>query len=156
MKDYLKKIRSTYDDRCFYFIDKVYDCAAIFIDSLKTNVATEYKNSLIKYQKYLNQIDRGKIVSQDQIFDIIAVCNGAIRSCFQSIKPPDLCEGSAFQKAFNCSLQDYVYYPSKYFRCDENWEVKMKASSQSSNKSFRKFSYSCHIIMYLNILRLNI
>lgn len=136
---YREGIRHTYDDRCFYFIDKVYDCGNSFISSMKTNVAKAFKKSLEKDENQLNQIDRDGFYSPDQLSDISSICNGTIQDCFQNVKPLEPCEGYALEKALNCSMNDYVYKPSTYFRCNESVVVKMKKSGQSPKNYFQKY-----------------
>lgn len=120
-KTYLFAIRRVYDERCFFYIDMAYDCGNFFINSLKTNVALEFKyssaaNTSVTQESYL---------SKDQLTDIYAVCNGtAMQDCLQQVKPVETCEGYALEKALNCSMNDYVYKPFKHFRCQEVLEIK--------------------------------
>lgn len=135
---YREAIRHTYDDSCFYFIDRVYDCGDLFIDSLKTSVAIEFKNYVRRNESFLKPIELDHFMSSDQLTDINAICNGTIQNCFQAVKPLEPCEGYALEKALNCSMHDYVDQPFKHFRCDEPdiWKINLKKNGQSSRQTF--------------------
>lgn len=128
-------VRHIYNERCFYFIDKVNDCANLFIESLKTNVQKKYKVCVRSCTNETNPIDRSFLVTRDQLSDIHAICHGKIQNCFQNVKPFNPCEGYALEKAMNCSMNDYVHRPFKYFRCNEKWEAPNKGATGRSRKT---------------------
>lgn len=142
-----------YDERCFYFIDKVIDCANLFIESLKTNVRKEFIACVKTCSDLINPIDRSFLKSRDQLSDIHAICNGTIQNCFQNVKPLEPCEGYALEKVMSCSLNDYVHQPFKYFRCNEKWEVSIKARGARSRKTMLQnvtFTFVFSVLIFLS------
>lgn len=128
------QIMRMYDEDCFFFIDRVYDCASDFIRSLKTSVGSEYKKSLKLKGNFSSKfVHKELFTTTDQIFEITSICNGTVEECFRTAKFRSPCTGFAYLKILDCSIQDYVKDPSIYFRCNETWLAREFSDSTSSN-----------------------
>lgn len=159
---YREGIRHIYNENCFYYIDRIYDCVNVFTKSLKTNIAGVFQRSL-EFSSDETFTFKTEYTSPDQLVDLQDICNGTLVNCFKSVKSFQPCEGYAMDKVLNCSIHDFISVPFKFFRCEQKYTVVVKENvvgvgmvpvhTHSQGLSFKN---NIIFIFYFNLMFLNL